>query len=260
MKAVIIAAGRGSRLVPHTDHYPKCFIPFAGRRLIDWQLDALRDAGVDEVIAVRGYKGDNFDGLGLQCFDNPRWAVTNMVYSLMCARERLLDGSDWIIAYGDILYEPRIPRLLIQAPGNAGVVVDRQWLKLWSARADDPLADAESLKIGADGDLIDIGQKAGTLKEIEAQYIGLLRFNADAMRALVLFYETARVDADWLMGRPLEKCYMTDLVRGFIQSGHPVTAVVTDGGWLELDTNSDLDLYNGMLSEGTIGQFWTVPT
>lgn len=260
MKALIVAAGRGSRLVPHTDHYPKCFIPFAGRRLIDWQMSALKSAGVHEVVAVRGYAAENFDGFGIRCFDNPRWAETNMVYSLMCAKEALLDGNDWIISYGDILYEERLPKALIAAPGTAGVVVDRQWLKLWSARAEDPLADAESLRVGADGNLIDIGRKVGQLCEIEAQYIGLLRFDAAALRALISFYEGARPGADWLMGRSLEKCYMTDLVRGFIAAGHPVRAVIVDGGWVEFDTNSDLDLYTGLLAAGTLGQFWQVPS
>lgn len=257
MKAIVVAAGRGSRLVPHTDRYPKCFIPFAGKTLLDWQRAALERSGVSEVVVVRGYKGENFDAAGLRCFDNPNWATTNMVYSLLCARDAILDGDDWIISYGDILYEPRVVDSLNAAAGRCAVVIDRAWRRLWSARFETPLDDAESLRLNQDGTIAEIGQKVASLDVIEGQYIGLLRFKADAMADLVSFYESARDGDAWLRGRLLEKCFMTDLLQGFIDSGQAIHAAPTDGGWVEFDTPEDLALYEGLHAAGTLDQFWS---
>ena len=78
-------------------------MPLAGKPLLEWQLAALRGAGIDEIGIVRGYKAHLLDGRGLVAFDNARWADTNMVASLMSA-------SDWlraepsIVSYSDIFY------------------------------------------------------------------------------------------------------------------------------------------------------------
>src|SRR5438045_673554 len=85
MRAVILAAGRGSRMGPLTDATPKCLLPLGGRPLLEWQVAALRGAGIDTVGIVRGYNAHLFDGRALTTFENPRWAETNMVASLACA-------------------------------------------------------------------------------------------------------------------------------------------------------------------------------
>ena len=257
MKAIIVAAGRGSRLVPHTDHYTKCFIPFAGATLLDHQRAALENSGVSEVVVVRGYRGEKFDTTGLRCYENLNWATTNMVYSLLCAREVILDGDDWIISYSDIIYEPRGVQSLIESPSECAVVIDTAWQDLWSARFENPLDDAESLTLNHDGTIADIGRKVDNVDVIEGQYIGLLRFNAEAMAKLVAFYDQASVGASWLGGRPREKCYMTDLLRGLIHAGQPIMAATTDGGWVEFDTPEDLALYERLHSAGTLKQFWS---
>ena len=257
MKAIIVAAGRGSRLVPHTDHYPKCFIPFAGATLLERQRAALGQSGVSEVVVVRGYKGENFDATGLRCFDNPIWAETNMVHSLLCAREAILDGDDWIISYGDILYESRVVQSLIDVPGERAVVIDTAWRALWMERFENPLDDAESLRLNRDGTIADIGCKVDSLDAIEGQYIGLLRFNGNSMADLAAFYDNAPDCADWLEGRARGNCHMTDLLRGLIHAGQPITAALIDGGWLEFDMPNDLALYQRLHEAGTLDRFWS---
>src|SRR5437870_5599387 len=84
MKAIILAAGRGSRMGALTADRPKCFAEIAGRTLLSLQMQAL-SASADSIAVVRGYRAEVFDGLPLHRFDNPRWAETNMVRSLMCA-------------------------------------------------------------------------------------------------------------------------------------------------------------------------------
>ena len=84
MKAIILAAGRGSRM-RNIDENPKCLVLLRGKSLLDWQLEALRGAGIKQISIVTGYKRELLLDKGLKEFNNNRWMLTNMVRSLMCA-------------------------------------------------------------------------------------------------------------------------------------------------------------------------------
>ena len=166
-----------------------------------------------------------------------------MVKSLFCAR----DAFDWpgglVVAYGDIVYEPRVLQALLDTEGDIVVTVDRSWLPLWQMRFEDPLSDAESLAINAGGHITDIGRVVSSKSEVDAQYIGLMRFSEAGTAAICDFYDNARDGEAWLLGKSLNECYMTDLLRGIIETGVDVRAAPIDGGWLEFDTTHDLETY-----------------
>src|SRR5262245_21182913 len=103
MKAIILAPGRGSRMGTLTADRPECFAEIAGRPLRSLQMQALSAAGAEEIAVVRGYRAEVFDSFPLHRFDNPRWAETNMVSSLLCA-EPWLRAHDCIVSYADIFY------------------------------------------------------------------------------------------------------------------------------------------------------------
>ena len=98
-RAVILAAGRGSRLAPLTDHLPKPLVPVNGRRIISTILDALKAAGISTITIVRGYRGEQFDTLlaehpGLAFVENPVWETSNNISSIAIAgRAGLLEDS-----------------------------------------------------------------------------------------------------------------------------------------------------------------------
>ena len=241
MRGLILAAGRGSRLYPYTEECPKALTELAGKPLIQWQIDAMRTAGIDDIVIVNGYLAEMLEIDGTRQVTNHDWATTNMVDSLFCADGDF--GDDLIISYSDIVYEPRIIAALSAAPHYVSVVVDTDWRRYWSARFDDPLSDAETLRLTSGGGIAEIGQKPQTLDEIEAQYIGLMRFKAAGIETLRRTKATlGDIHRDWMDARPVEKAYMTDLLMEMILRGDAVHAVPTDGGWLEIDTPEDMDL------------------
>ncbi|HEY9841671.1 MAG TPA: NTP transferase domain-containing protein, partial [Candidatus Obscuribacterales bacterium] len=79
MKAIILAAGRGSRMQGLSEAQPKCLTRLGDRPLLEWQLGALRQAGITETAVVKGYRGELLERPDLYGFENPRWAQTNMV-------------------------------------------------------------------------------------------------------------------------------------------------------------------------------------
>jgi choline kinase len=114
VKAIILAAGRGSRMKSLTDEHPKCLVELRGKPLLEWQLESLRAAGISDIAVVTGYKREVLAERGLSEFHNPRWAETNMVSSLACA-ESWLQGEPCIVSYSDIFYSPVAVQSLINS-------------------------------------------------------------------------------------------------------------------------------------------------
>ena len=144
MKAIILAAGRGTRLGPYTATTPKCLLPLGDRSLLERQLATLRGAGIEDITVVTGHGAAAIRFEGIHLRHNPDFATTNMVHSLFCAADRLV--GDVVIAYGDILYEPRVLEALAAAPvSEVAVVGDTDWRVYYRARFGDPFAEAESV-------------------------------------------------------------------------------------------------------------------
>lgn len=243
MKAILLAAGEGRRLRPLTDHQPKCMVPYQGRPIIDHILEVLDGEGVGDIVVVDGYRHEvlreHLKGRPVRFVHNARYADTNMVHSLFCA-ERELSG-DVIVSYSDIVYAPGILRALLRDDADLALTVDRRWRDLWRRRMEDPLADAESMKLDATGHITELGAVPADEHDIQGQYMGLIRFGARAAERVVRFYHGLDPDARY-RGRTLDGMFMTTFLQLVIDRLMPVKAVLVDGGWVEIDTLSDLDV------------------
>ena len=108
MRVIILAAGQGTRLRPYTNDRPKCLVELDGKPMLYRQLDVLRAAGLNDIALVGGYHAECLQLPDIEVLLNPRFAQTNMVSTLFCAEQWMKDGEDLLIAYGDIVYEPRV--------------------------------------------------------------------------------------------------------------------------------------------------------
>lgn len=258
MKAIILAAGRGSRLGNMSEESPKCRVDLGGVPMIARQIATYRGAGITDITLVTGYKAEMLQFDGVSNAHNPDWADTNMVSTLFCVDTAF--GNDVIVSYGDIVYEKRVLDAVIAASGDVSVIIDRQWRPYWEARFEDPLDDAESLRLDAAGNITEIGGVADHIDDIEGQYIGLMRFTGAGVDLLREVGTTLdRFSRDWMTRRPVAKAYMTDLLMEMILRGHEVHSVPIDGGWLEIDTPEDYALA-ASLFEGERTFPWFSPT
>lgn len=230
MKAIILAAGRGSRMGHMSADQPKCLTKLAGYTLLEWQVATLREAGIEEIGIVRGYHKELLPD-SLHHFDNERWQETNMVASLRCASE-WLSSSPCIVSYADIVYVPQTIRMLVAAQDDLVISYNTQWLSLWHARLDDPLADAETFVVEPDGRVSDIGRRPQSLDEVKGQYMGLLKFEPAAWMKIDAYLET-------LTPAEVDRLDMTSLLQRLITNGLRVQGVPIPGMWYEIDTERD---------------------
>lgn len=239
MRGLILAAGRGSRLGALTDERPKGLVPLAGRPLLEHQLEAFAQAGIEAVALVCGYRAEAFPP-GLRRFHNARWSTSGIVASLACAEPWL--EEDTLVLYADVLVEPRALRALAATPDDVALSYDRGWLARWRRRFADPLDDAERFRVDADGRVLAIGGRARSVDEIEGQYMGLVKLTPagaartlDAWRALAPALRR-RIDVTALLARR-------------IAAGEAVRGVPYEGFWCELDHPRDLELAEQELAE-----------
>jgi L-glutamine-phosphate cytidylyltransferase len=237
LKAIILAAGEGTRLRPYTLDCPKCLVEVDGKPLLDRQLAVLATENILPKILIGGYLVEMLKRPGIELRINPRYAETNMVWSLFCAEDDL--EGDILLSYGDIVYSREILQALLKSKADIAVAIDLEWESYWRARNESPLDDAETLKLAIDGRILEIGQKPKSFAEIEGQYMGLMKFSAKGTQLLKKTFHDAKL-LGTLRGKPLEKAFMTDLLQAMIDQHHRLESVPVQGGWVEVDTVSDL--------------------
>ncbi len=231
-RAVILSAGKGSRLYPHTEDRPKCLLPLAGRTLLEWQLDALHAAGVDEVTVVTGFHHQLVDdviaardpGRGrVEALYNPFYQVADNTGSVWIARERF--DRDLLLLNGDTLVSPDLARAVVAgAAAPISVTIDRK-----------PAYDADDMKVETDG--------RGALKRIgkqltvcDAESIGFLAFRGDGPRAFAAAVQQVMETPEGT------RCWYLSVIDGLAQSGTAVGTISIEGQeWQEVDYPADLD-------------------
>jgi len=229
MKAIILAAGRGSRMGSMTSGQPKCRTVLNGRELIDYQLSSLFESGIKDISVVTGYLSNTFD-FDLHYFHNNRWKDTNMVSSLRCA-SNWLKKNECIVSYSDIVYSVETVKKIQQSAGDIVITYDVNWKGLWSLRFEDPLRDAETFKL-KENIVIDIGRKTFSYDEIQGQFMGLIKFTPKGWREVEKCIEKLSIDE-------VDKLDMTALLQKMIHSNIEIVGVPIKDQWFEVDTESD---------------------
>lgn len=135
MKAIIIAAGAGTRFGKITLKKPKPLIQIYGKPLIKWVMDSLILGGVSEIYIVIGYKGDQikrelgnkYKGINIHFINNPVWEKGNLT-SLYIARS-YMNTNEFILSMSDHLFDPAIVRLIVEKNSKTTVLlaVDRKY-------------------------------------------------------------------------------------------------------------------------------------
>jgi choline kinase len=236
MKAIILAAGRGSRMKNLTDERPKCLVELRGKALLDWQLKALRAAGITEIAIVTGYKRELLANRKLVEFHNARWAETNMVSSLACAQD-WLQAEPCIVSYSDIFYSPMAVQSLMTCTAFLAVTYDPNWLELWMQRFSDPLLDAETFRLTPEHTLAEIGNKPQSIEQVQGQYMGLLRFTPEG------WSEVLRIRSSLSIAE-CDSMHMTGTLQRVIDAAKiEVAAIPYVGSWGEVDSANDLEAY-----------------
>ena len=242
MRALILAAGRGSRLGELTKDKPKCLMQLAGKSLIEWQLNAFSGAGIHDVAVVRGYKAELLEFTKVKFFENRKWETTNMVSSLLCATE-WTRKENCIISYADIVYPKETVISLSQSNDDICISYNVDWWDVWKLRFENPLDDAETFRVDENGLVTEIGGKTKNIDDIKGQYMGLLKFTPTGWNQIEEFLLSLRAEE-------VAKLDMTLLLSRLIKKGVEIKGIPIEGMWYEVDNETDLNTYTSIIARG----------
>ena len=175
MKAVILSAGQGKRLLPLTADRPKCVLPVRGQTLIEWQIDELAKSGIDQVAVVLGYRADKVERIlrarygpqRVRTIYNPAYAVSDNLVSCWAAHDEMDD--DFVLLNGDTLFESAVVKSLLATHDKPVTVVVSH-----KSNYDD-----DDMKVELDGcQLVKIGKDLPP-DRVDGESIGMILFRGN---------------------------------------------------------------------------------
>jgi len=242
MKAIILAAGKGTRLGNLTKNKPKGMLNFNGKTLIEWQIELYRKKFIEEIIIVTGYKGHLINYKDVKYYQNDNFDSTNMIESLMVARNEFDD--DVIVSYSDIIFSDLLLSNLIDLDKSICVSVDSDWKEYWLSRYGNIKQDLEDLKIADNGKIIHIGSQVSSNENLNYRYVGINKFSHNSLKLLENIYDIKRKkNENWKSsGEKFKLGYLTDLFQELIDNNIDVFASIYENNWLEIDTIRDYEI------------------
>lgn len=223
MKAIILAAGKGTRL-DGAAVKPKCLVEIGGVTLLQRQIEALHDANIKRIVVVVGFGADSIReecGSDVTFVENIHFAETSSLYSLWLAREHLGDG--FVVLNSDVLFHPQLlARLLESSRADELLLSDTETA---------PLGD-EEMKVKLKEDcVVDISKEIDP-QEADGENVGIVKFSAEGAKALVGYM-------DELIASGAVKDWAPRAFREFALN-HPLHALSTGGlPWIEIDFPED---------------------
>ncbi len=231
MKAIILSAGQGKRLLPLTASIPKCALRIQGQSLLEWQLQRLAECGVDRVSVVVGFGADQVEplfasrdqSLQVRTVYNPFFPVTDNLVSCWVARAEM--DQDFILLNGDTLFEAEVLKQLLRSP-NRPVILATDHKSTY---------DADDMKVRVDGSrLVKVGKDL-VPEETGGESIGMLLFRGEGP---ALF--SAAVERALRQPQALKQWYLS-VIDEMARLGLVWTFSIQGLQWVEVDCPADLD-------------------
>jgi len=231
MRAIILSAGQGRRLLPLTVEVPKCLLQIGGHSLIERQIAHLMKCGIDQVTVVVGFGADkveqvisgHFRSDQVTTLYNPFFAVSDNLASCWLARHLMTE--DFVLLNGDTLFEPAIFQSLLETPPMpVTLVVDRK-----------PAYDADDMKVMVEGrKLLRVG-KTLRPEQSHGESIGMTLFRGDGPGLFADAINRALRHPD-----ALRRWYLS-VIDEMAQAGLVWTCPIEGLKWAEIDCLADLE-------------------
>lgn len=225
MKALILAAGFGSRLEAASGGRPKGLVEVGGATLLGRQIETLRSAGIHRICLVTGYEYAQIEhefGPLAEYRYNPFYRQSNNIVSVLLARDWLDD--DVLILYADLLYGPEMMSVALQATGPISLLVDRS-----------AIAEGHALVSIEAGRVTAISRELSP-QTADARFVGIARLSRQGLQAFL-------PELDGAVKAGLLNDYYTVAIASLARRGYPIEAMDVAGlAWCEIDSPDDLRL------------------
>lgn len=236
MKALILAAGFGSRLSPITDHLPKSLVKVNGIPILIKQIENLYEYNITDITIVSGYKADILENTihhlypDVNIIESVDYAITNNMYSAYLAKD-VIEYNDFLMMNADVFYDSSVIKSLLEFEFPNAIVVD-------IGRYID-----ESMKVvEEDGKLVEISKTVSPNKALGCS-IDVYKFSAEGGKA---FFEKC---SEYIEQKKEIKLW-SEVALNDILKVTEFRACPLIGRWFEIDNHDDLKAAESLFSKG----------
>ena len=239
-KALIIAAGLGSRLKNHTENLPKCMLDFSGKTLLQRQLASYKECGIKDISLIRGYKKEKINYKEIKYFENTDYKNNNILNSIFYA-EKVINGNI-IISYSDILFDPSVVQRTLDSDHDISVVVDIDWRGYYVGRKDHPISEAENVIFNSNNEVKKIGKINKDNEDVHGEFIGMIKLSNRGTEIFKQHFNRLKKiywNKPFQRAKIFQKAYLTDFIQELVDIGIKVHCIIIESGWKEIDTVED---------------------
>ncbi len=242
MKAIIIAAGMGTRLSSLTNDKPKCLLEINGKTILQHQLDAFHANGITDISLIKGYKKEAINYSNLKYYINDNYRNNNILNSLFYAEKEM--NNKFIASYSDIIFGADVVRRLMESGGDIAIVVDIDWNGYYEGRTEHPIEEAENLIFDPDKNVVEIGKIVSNKKDVDGEFIGMLKCTKRGAEIFKEYFHKAKNEfygKPFIRAKTFDAAYLTDFIQYLVHNGIEVKCVTIERGWIEIDTVQDFE-------------------
>ena len=240
MRAIIIAAGRGSRLGEITENVPKPLVEVNGESILGRQIFLFKQLGIDDIVVITGYKREKIIFKDVNYVVNHLYSSTEQLFSLMRARNFF--SGELIVTFGDIIYDQEILNQMISEKGDLVLAFEKNWKESYANRSDNPaiysdFAHIKNKKVNKFFTNLD-DESFDTDDVVE--FIGMMKLSSNITEVFLTQYlEIEKV---------AEKLKIISFLEMLRSSGVDMSTYFVKNKWCEIDTPQDLEIARSVFS------------
>jgi len=247
MNAIILAAGKGTRLRPETISIPKGMVKLFDKSLLEMQIDVFKKCSINDISIVTGYLADKITFPSINYFKNENFSSTAGNESIFCAKEKLQDCT--IITYGDLVFEKAVIDQVIDFNGDIGVATEMNWLPTYQNRSQHTLSQADNVLI-KNGKITEMRKNIQKPDSKIGEFAGIVKLSKNGSDILLKkLNELHKSHNGKFHNAPsLKQSIIPDMIQELIDSEINVEPIYVSGKWCEIDTPQDLEIARKLFS------------
>jgi choline kinase len=241
MKAIIIAAGTGTRLGKNESKLPKALLEVNAQTILSRQIAILKKMGIEEIIVITGPYAEKFPSIDVTYVNDRDHDEHDILGSLIVAKDYI--EGDTVITYSDILFDAITLEQIIQQECDIGIAIDMDWKKAYEGMTLHPSTEAENVLLDDDKNILKVQKNIKSREENVGEFLGIIKLSSHGSKILTDKFEYLFANnlGTFHNNALLKKAYMTDFIQELVNSKINVTPIFISGKWCEIDTYQDLE-------------------
>jgi len=241
MKAIILAAGRGTRIPQVTKNKPKCLIKIDKKTILERQIFFLHKLKIKDIIIIKGFKKEKILIKKIKYIENKNYKKNEQLDSLFYAKSEFTE--DMLILFSDIIYEFSIIKKIYNQKKNLiTLAVDKNWRNRYKFRFDHPVEQADKVKINKRNNITKIGKKL-KIEETSGEFLGIFKVSKNGCKVILENYK------NYKKNKNTANKQIHDFFKFLINKGIHISSLTVQGKYMEIDTYNDYKLAKRMFEK-----------